>query len=192
MICTLILATLLLLISGCDSVTFLQNPYQIGTFRQPYGIAIDGLDNLYVADDGWQQIFKLTANGTRVAAFNTSSLGFSYPQGLAIDYNNFLYVADQGNHRIVKLTANGTLAAIYNSSTLNYPKGITVDLQGNIYVTDFGNRNGSYDAGPVIKLGSNGTVLQIYTTVDPQLDHPNGVIVDSMQNVYDLIKRAIA
>ena len=79
------------------------------TFNNPQGIAVDSLNNVYVADSGNGLIRKITSGGiVSTLAFGVSSGTGAYslfnnPSGIAVGPNGVLYVSDTGNHRIVKI-----------------------------------------------------------------------------------------
>jgi sugar lactone lactonase YvrE len=64
----------------------------------PAGLAVDGLNNLYVADLGSGSIFRFTPTGTKT----TFTSGLSAPRSLAFDSNGVLYAGEFGSHDIVK------------------------------------------------------------------------------------------
>ena len=176
-----IIGACILLVCGLNQVT----SQWLASFAQPYGICVDLQDNIYVSDDGQEQVVKIARNGTQLAVFNTNDPRLSYPQGLALDAKANLYVADQGNHRIVKFAPNGTILASFNDSILNYPKGVAIDPNNNIYVTDFGTRNQTgQQTGRIVKLNNTGQVLQVFTTPNLLMDHPNGIVLDPAGNLY--------
>ncbi|KAF2335430.1 T9SS type A sorting domain-containing protein [Flavobacterium ginsenosidimutans] len=93
-------------------------------FNYPYGIVIDENNILYVTDNGYNKIRKITPDGT-VSNYAGSSFGFIgdsdgigsdaefyNPSGICILKSGVMYVADQGNHRIRKI--NTTLGVDYN------------------------------------------------------------------------------
>jgi sugar lactone lactonase YvrE len=110
------------------------------------GIAIDSGGNLYVTDDTYGTVRKITSGGvvtTLVAS------GLNQPEGLAVDSAGNVYVADAGNFVIRKVTAGGTMttfAGVLNqsesttgpvaSAKFDYPTGVAVDGAGNVYVVD--------------------------------------------------------
>ena len=137
-------------------------------FNSPFGVAVDGAGNVYVADSGNGTVRKVTPAGrvTTLAgsagnpAGSTDGAGsaarFSGPAGVAVDSAGNLYVADTGNSTIRKVTPVGvvtTLAGLAGSrgsadgsgsaarfgSTFSGPQGVAVDTAGNVYVADTGN-----------------------------------------------------
>jgi len=128
-----------------------------GQFISPFGIALDGQGNLYVADSGNNRIQKLSVNGGRpLGQFGTKGTGpgqFNNPVGVAIDQQGNIYVADRGNHRIQKLSSAGQFLQQWANSgrfgtellpgdqpgQFNSPNGLALDSKGNLYVADQGN-----------------------------------------------------
>jgi sugar lactone lactonase YvrE len=122
-------------------------------FNEPYGVSVDNVGNVYVADRGNGMIRKVTQAGvvTTLAAL------FLYPSGLTVDSAGNIYVADSGNETIRKMTPMGTnwvvttlagLAGVSGSTdgtnstarfyfaSGNGTTGVAVDSAGNIYVAD--------------------------------------------------------
>lgn len=129
-------------------------------FNEPYGVVVDTLTNIYVADADNSTIRKVTPVG-RVTTFagsameagNADGVGasarFNFPIGLAIDSAGNIYVADYSNENIRKITTNGvvtTLAGLVGQSGTNDGIGSTarfsgvwgvaIDNSGFLYVSD--------------------------------------------------------
>ena len=148
----------------------------------PFGSAVDGSGNVYVADHAGGQVleFKLAAG---VFTQSTVLTGLNGPTFVALDGAGNLYVADTQNNRVVLVPnengasnsgLNGADASIMNIAGLGTPQGIAVDGSGNLYVADSAN-------GVVIEVPSGGGTP---VTIAQGLVTPQGVAVDASGNVY--------
>lgn len=130
------------------------------SFSQPFGVAVDRLGNVFVADTGNNAIRKITPDGvvSTFAGAVTSLSGFANgiaaeasfysPSSVAVDRLGNVFVADTYNHAIRKITPTGvvsTLAGTGKRSFINgvgtlagfsYPYGVAVDDLGNVFVAD--------------------------------------------------------
>ncbi len=138
---------------------------------QPFGLAVDGSGNVYIADD-WEtdtatgaNILKVTPSGTLSIFAGTGLIGsptpgpatsskLNFPEGLAIDGSGNLYFSDVYANVIAGVTPSGTLSIVAGngtqggpvagpatSSPLNNPGGIAVDGRGNLYIANVGNND---------------------------------------------------
>ncbi|MFC5048424.1 cadherin domain-containing protein [Aquimarina hainanensis] len=117
-------------------------------FGDPVGIAIDGLQTLYVADSGNNRIRKISisfqvggnstigtvvvstlAGSTRGASDGTgTNAQFSAPNGIAVDTQGDIYVADRNNHTIRKVTPTGEVTTLTGGPS-GYVDGTTADAR---------------------------------------------------------------
>jgi len=76
------------------------------------------------------------------------------------------------------------VAQIGDYGTFQFPCGVAVDVNGNIYIAD--SRSVSPNLGSIQKFDSNGVYLTQWTTRTDggDINHPVGVAVDSISNVY--------
>ena len=133
-------------------------------FYLPMSIAVDGLDNIYVADSMNNAIRKITTAG-RVTTFagrisctsgNADGVGdaarFFYPLGIALDRAGNIYVADPGNYTVRRISQNGTVTTVAglagqsgfvdgsgSGARFGYPSALALDRLGNLYVADLKN-----------------------------------------------------
>jgi sugar lactone lactonase YvrE len=127
-------------------------------FYNPFGVAVDGADNVYVSDSANNTIRKITPAGivTTLAglsgyAGNTDgtvgTARFCHPEGLVVDRLENIYVADTGNQVIRKITPQGLVSTLRDVSgatangpgeniPLSNPGGVAVDNAGSVYVAD--------------------------------------------------------
>ena len=76
-----------------------------GQLHTPYGVAVDGSGNVYVADYLNNRVEEFSSAGIFKQIIGSEGSGngqFDTPAGVAFDSSGNLYVADQGNNRIQK------------------------------------------------------------------------------------------
>ena len=150
-------------------------------FKYPEGVAVDGSNYVYVADNGNSCIRKVAPDGTVTTLAGlcgnsgsddgtNSTARFSGPLGIAIDAAGNLYVGDTGNQTLRKITPDGVVTTIGglagasgntdgwgSEARFNSPEGLAVDANGFVYVTDAGNHtirkgNPALSDQPVVDL----------------------------------------
>jgi len=130
--------------------------------NEPYGIAVDGLDRLLIADSANHVIRRIDADGiiTTIAGAGRPGFAgdggpaaaalFNSPQSLFVDASGRLYVNDEHNHAIRVIEPDGTVSTLIGDGTpgaegdggpasrarLNDPENLIVRRDGSILVTD--------------------------------------------------------
>ncbi|MEO6875121.1 MAG: FG-GAP-like repeat-containing protein [Opitutaceae bacterium] len=181
-------------------------------FFRPYGLAVDAVGSVYVADTYNSTIRKITSDGVVTTFAGTagspgstdatgSAARFDLPGGVALDSNGNVYVADTYNSTIRKITPAGvttTFAGLAGSpgsadgtgsaARFNNPIGLASDTSDNIYVADTVNDT-------IRKITSAGVVSTLAGTAGSagstdatgsaaRFYQPYGVAVDGAGNVY--------
>lgn len=137
-------------------------------FAGPINVDVDGVGNVYVADNNNNMIRKVTLVGTNwvvttpagsTTAGYADGMGgaaqFNNPTGVAVDSAGNIYVGDTFNDVIRKITPVGTNYVVTtlagfaqvsgfadgtaDAARFNNPRGIVADNEGNIYVADSAN-----------------------------------------------------
>jgi len=180
--------------------------------NSPTGVAVDSSGNLYILDDQYRQVLKVTTGGTLSVVAGDGSIGaptagaatssaLNYPTGIAVDSAGNLYIADSGANQVLKVTSGGTLSifagtgsnglptpGLATSSDLGWPRSIAVDSVGNVFITD------SFSS-VIEKITPAGALTVVAGTgyrgtptagpvADSELGGTSGVATDSAGNIY--------
>lgn len=132
----------------------------------PFGIAVDDLGNLFIADTFNDRIRKVdvstkfisTVAGTGLATFNGDEMlavaaSLNRPTSVAVDTKGNLFIADSSNNRIRKVAANGIITTFVGGGQssdigigslatrvrLSRPQSIAIDSNGDVFFSDSGN-----------------------------------------------------
>lgn len=118
-------------------------------------MAVDGFQNLYVADTNNHRIQfypRGATLGTTIAGSSSGAAGSSYsqlnnPSAIYVDTNRAMYILDRTNYRVLKwqygeplgyVVAGGAGAgSALNQFSTSY--GMFIDQQTNIYISDSAN-----------------------------------------------------
>ena len=179
---------------------------------EPWGAAVDGMGNLYIADKGNNRIRKVDAAGVISTVAGSGGWGyggdggpalqarFLAPSGVAADAAGNLYIADTGNNRIRKVDAAGVISTVAGTgkqgyggdggaavrAQLAFPLGAAADGAGNLYIVDAGNnRIRKVDAaGAISTVAGTGDVGDGGPAVRAWLGFPGSVTADGAGNLY--------
>ncbi|MFF2534015.1 NHL domain-containing protein [Streptomyces cyaneofuscatus] len=134
--------------------------------RNPYGVAVDGEGNLYIADRGNHRVRKVTAADKKISTIaGTGTANFSgdggpalsaelnNPFAIVVDSTGTLFISDYNNHAVRKITADGEISTVAGTGTggvegdtgpavaaqLKNPAGVAVDCVDTLYISDHNN-----------------------------------------------------
>ena len=117
-------------------------------FCYPWRVAVDSLDQLYVADSDNGRVQKCTySSGWSCALFDS---GLSFPRGITVDGSDNVYIADTDNGRIRKCVS-GTCSD-FATDTPRF-MDLAVDSAGNVYAAT------SWDIYTVYQYDSTGLLV---------------------------------
>ncbi|MEI6715526.1 MAG: hypothetical protein WCO60_17350 [Verrucomicrobiota bacterium] len=179
------------------------------TFDNPYGVAVDGSGNVYVADLNNSKVRKITSAGVVSTLAGSGqyieadgigvAASFIRPAHAAVDGSGNVYVTELDCNTIRKITSSGVVTTLAGSresgfadrvgaaALFDHPAGIAVDGSGNVYVADSGNYaiRKITSAGVVSTLagsGVSGSTDGIGAAAS--FNGPSAVAVDGNGNVY--------
>ncbi len=198
--------------------TFAGAPAQAGSqngagdaarFSLPLGLAIDGSDNLYVADSGNHTIRKITSSRLvstlageprQIGTANGfgSEARFNVPANVALDGAGNIYVSDSRNHTIRRVSPAGEVSTLAGSAgqagssngtgsnaRFNTPSGLVLDGSGNVYVADLNHIRKITPEGTVTTLAGLGqTGNSDGIGEQARFNLPTGVAIDGLGDLY--------
>ena len=155
-------------------------PATSASLRSPFGVAVDSIGNIYIADFFNSRIRKVGIDGVITTIAGNGSFGYSgdggqaasaslaWPFGVAVDSIGNIYIGDTFNNRIRKVGTDGVITTIAGnglgvysgdggqaaSASLNNPTGVAVDSIGNIYIADTNNSR-------IRKVGIDGVITTV-------------------------------
>ncbi|MBS1828547.1 MAG: hypothetical protein JST93_24790 [Acidobacteria bacterium] len=170
-------------------------PAASASVSNPYGVVVDSLDNLYIADSFNHRVRKVTPAGiiTTVASIST-------PEGVAVDNQGNLLVLENGVYLraispagvISTVAGNGTRGlsgdtGLATSAQLFAPQGLAVDASGGIFVSDGANdrvRRIHTDGRIFPSAGGGISIADGQPATSALLSIPFGAAADGAGNLY--------
>jgi len=123
-----------------------------GQFTAPFGITLDSLGNIYVADNDHIDVFGQT-NGTSTYLFSLSG-GLGNPRSVVMDSSGDLYASDYSGNLIKRFNMSGNL-----TGTTTFAVGC--------------NNNGNGQSTSTVAVGVNG-VPNVLLSANPQIVNVGG------------------
>ena len=183
-------------------------------FGDVYGVSIDLVGGVYVADASNHRIRRVSEGGITTIAGNgnptasgdggsATTASLYQPYGVAADIGGSIYIADTSNFRIRAIAPGGVIRTMAGTGTPGFsgdgltatsaqlfnPTGATVDLAGNLYVADTDNHRVRRvsPAGTVSTVAGNGGIFHSGDggqATAATLYRPSSVAVDAAGNLY--------
>ena len=132
-----------------------QGEAPVGTFNEPWGVAVGPDGSVYITDTWNHRVQKFTKDGNPVKTwgqfgqpapeFPDSNYFLWGPRGIAVDSQGRVFVADTGNKRIVVYDKDGNYLTEFGSGgfdpgQFDEPVDVAVGSDGVAYVTDTWNQ----------------------------------------------------
>jgi uncharacterized protein (TIGR03437 family) len=165
--------------AGRSNATGDGGPATEAELYSPLGVAVDGDDNLLIADFRNHRLRKVTFNspGTMSTLAGRDPRGFAgdggpanlagmnFPYDVAADGNGNIYIAETTSSRIRKIDTANVITTVAGNGTLGFggdggpatdaafrfPRGVFAAADGSIYIADLANhRIRKVDAGGII------------------------------------------
>ena len=163
--------------ANANDIAASAQPFISSNLNNPYGMAVDTGGNFLVANYGAATISYFNSAGQYQSSISQNVMS---PVGIALDSQNNIYVA-QLNNGISKMDSSGNLIWQIQTRIINQmfenPNGIALDSKQNVYVT-------MYHSGNIVKLNSNGQILEDSTDTDLRLGKPAGIAINSNDEIY--------
>jgi len=154
---------------------------------EPYGLAVDSKNNLYVADQKVGAIFIFNTETREVELIkNKIHAHFARIIGLAMDDNDRLFVSDPGLHHILVFDATHKAEDVITDGMVE-PGSMAIDRENRfLYVSDVAlDQVLVYDADSLKLLRKIGTTGRNHELTTPgDFAKPTGVAVDQDGNLY--------
>lgn len=158
---------------------------QDAMLNAPYGVAVDGLGNVFIADLGNRRVRRVSIDGriTTVAGSGEAGSGgdggsaaaaaLTAPRNVAVDAVGRIYISDFEAHRVRRVTRDGIIEAVVGPGELSFPAGLAFDLTGYLHIADSGNNR-------VRRVDAAGSI----NTVVDELQTPTGLSFDVSGSLY--------
>jgi DNA-binding beta-propeller fold protein YncE len=129
-------------------------PATAARLREPWGLAVDRHDRLYIADAGNHRVCRMAPHGLIFTVAGVGRAGFSgdggpataarldRPLDVAVDSEGSLFLVDSLNGRIRKVGSDGVITTVYSAGVKrhggahHYPARVVVDSAGNLLIAD--------------------------------------------------------
>jgi len=170
----------------------------------PYGLAVDGNGNVYVADVVSNRVRRISTDGTIATVAGTGAKGSSgdggparnaqllTPRNLALDAAGNLYISEFEGQRVRKVGLDGAIRTVAgtgvagfrgdggqaSAAQLAYPAGLAVGSAGEVYIADSQNQR-------VRKVSAAGIITTVLGgSAAVGLLTPTAVAVDASGTIY--------
>ena len=153
-----------------------------GGLNYPDSVAVDASGNVYVSDNGNNEVKEIPVGCTSASCVITLGGGFARPWGIALDSSGNIYVADSDNSVVKRMPPGCASSSCVTALPQGGPPkdvvpGVAVDANGNVYF--------SVASFPrILEIPNGCTTSGCVTSLDGGFGSPAGIAVDAGGNVY--------
>ena len=171
--------------SGDNINPFYPTNQYTSDLNNPSSIALDSLNNVYVASSSVNSLFVINSTGTTKTLVTITGAPLSEPSSIAFNGTGQLYIANSINNTICILTFSNTSTATsvlldISGATILTPAGIAFDASyNNLYVSSSGNHN-------ILKVDLLATpkpVASIYNLHGVSINSPSGLYFNNTTGI---------
>lgn len=174
-------------------------PATAAQLNTPFGVAVDGAGNIFIADYNNERVRKVSPDGTITTVAGNGSTGFNgfsgaatslsldAPSAVATDSAGNLYIADFGNALVRKVTPDGMMPTVAKDATSFGVSGVSVDGAGNLFIAFHPQLDKVSPSGIVTTAAGNGQCCYAGdggNAAAAQLSGSAGVAIDTKGNLY--------
>lgn len=176
-----------------------EEPYIIDSTHHdaPFGITVDGSDNVWVTELDGGRVLKFNSSGVYQSMLGRTGIKRDFgpylvqPVATAVDSSGNGWVTDRETHRVKKYDSAGavllTLGEVWTSGDdnahFNWPHGAAIDSSDNVYIADRNNhRVQIFDSSGVYlaTIGESG----VSGADDAHFDGPVHIAIDNSDQLY--------
>ena len=129
-------------------LSFGQKGESVRMLDDPWGVAVNNLDEIAVTQLGNHRVSLFDRDGTHLRSFGREGENngeFNQPSGIAFDSLGNIILTDHNNHRVQVFDRNGKFLRQFGKygsldHQLKGPKGLSINVNGDIIVVDYGNK----------------------------------------------------
>jgi sugar lactone lactonase YvrE len=144
----------------------------------PYGVAVDGTGDVFIADSDNNRVVEIPAGCATSSCLVLVGVGLNSPHGVAADGAGDVFIADTYNNRVVEVPASGAQTTV--GSGLKSPASVAADPAGDVWIADTNNSR-------VVEVPAGCTSSACQITVNTGIyppSYPSGVAVDGAGDVF--------
>jgi YD repeat-containing protein len=168
----------------------------------PFGVAVDGRGNLFIADTGHNRVRTVSPDGASITVAGDGTAGFggdggpatsarlNFPTDVAVGGPSVLFIVDEDNNRIRRVSPDGIITTVAGSGVegfggdgspaisarLDEPHSVVADAAGNLYIADTDNHR-------IRKVSPDGTITTVAGTSIPGFSGDGGLANSAQLNL---------